>query len=897
MWFSREIRWCRTSVKQCLCLKRFSLMKGLAFVISLSVLSSVFFAYHLMNFGIVKRHADPPKPLTMCRPDSTLPKNVPHVPKDHSSEASLRLGTRVLLMVETQYSKQGIIISRLLEGLRIEYKIEPTGKNLPTLTHADKGKFAVVIFENYEAYVNMDNWNRQLLDKYCRDYNVGMIGFFPSKDGTIIEEVMGFPLSVQNNLVLQDYKLNHYSDIWRITKPGDVFEGRLQTDYWTVFHTNHTTYEPLSFARVSSDNGEISRTAKSVVPVVYDAGFHDGIRRILYGYGLGFWLHHLMMIDSLSFISHGKLSVGLDRFIQIDIDDIFVGKEGIRMKVEDVVALAETQSRLAKEIDGFHFNLGFSGRYYMHGTAEEDLGDKKLIEYRDKFWWFGHMWRHEQAHKFDQEFLERSMLMNFQFAKENDIHVKFQYAVAPHHSGVYPVHDALYHAWHNVWDIKVTSTEEYPRLYPYWRRRGFIHKGIMVLPRQTCGLFTHTIFMSDYNGGKEELDKNIQGGELFQTFLYSPVSIFMTHLSNYGNDRLALYTFESVVRFIKCWTNLRLRSLPPLQLGLKYFEMFPEERDPIWQNPCDYKRHLLIWSANKTCSRMPKFLVIGPQKTGTTALYTFLGMHPSILSNYNSPETYEEIQFFNGNNYYKGIDWYMEFFPVPVNSTSMFMFEKSATYFDRDLVPMRAHALLPRAKIICILLSPSKRAYSWYQHMRAHEDPTALNYSFHEIITATEMAPRRVRELRSRCLNPGTYAQHLMRWLDYFSPRQATIIRSDSNATVSTENLFIIDGEQLRNDPIHVMHHIQRFLHIDTYFDYSQHLRYDPRKGFFCQVLSDEKNKCLGKGKGRNYPPMEDKSDRILKRYYRKHNIALSKLLHKLNMVVPDWLEEDLRYP
>lgn len=42
---------------------------------------------------------------------------------------------------------------------------------------------------------------------------------------------------------------------------------------------------------------------------------------------------------------------------------------------------------------------------------------------------------------------------------------------------------------------------------------------------------------------------------------------------------------------------------------------------------------------------------------------------------------------------------------------------------------------------------------------------------------------------------------------------------------------------------------------------------------------------------------MEDKSDRILKRYYRKHNIALSKLLHKLNMVVPDWLEEDLRYP
>jgi len=29
-------------------------------------------------------------------------------------------------------------------------------------------------------------------------------------------------------------------------------------------------------------------------------------------------------------------------------------------------------------------------------------------------------------------------------------------------------------------------------------------------------------------------------------------------------------------------------------------------------------------------------------------------MHPAIVSNYPSPETFEEIQFFNGKNYYKG---------------------------------------------------------------------------------------------------------------------------------------------------------------------------------------------------------------------------------------------------
>lgn len=57
----------------------------------------------------------------------------------------------------------------------------------------------------------------------------------------------------------------------------------------------------------------------------------------------------------------------------------------------------------------------------------------------------------------------------------------------------------------------------------------------------------------------------------------------MTHLSNYGNDRLGLYTFESLVRFLQCWTRLRLQTLPPVPLAQKYFELFPEERSPLWQ--------------------------------------------------------------------------------------------------------------------------------------------------------------------------------------------------------------------------------------------------------------------------------------------------------------------------
>ncbi|MED6242648.1 Bifunctional heparan sulfate N-deacetylase/N-sulfotransferase 3, partial [Ataeniobius toweri] len=201
-------------------------------------------------------------------------------------------------------------------------------------------------------------------------------------------------------------------------------------------------------------------------------------------------------------------------------------------------------------------------------------------------------------------------------------------------------------------------------------------------------------------------------------------------------------------------------------------------------------------------------MVVGPQKTGTTALYLFLVMHPSISSNFPSPKTFEEVQFFNTNNYHKGIDWYMEFFPVPSNVSTDFMFEKSANYFPSEETPRRAAALLPKAKIVTLLINPSDRAYSWYQHQRAHEDHTALQFTFYEVISARKGAPAELRSLQSRCLIPGLYATHLERWLMYYPANQ----------------VMIIDGHQLRSDPTAVMDEVQKFLGVIPHFNYSQTL-------------------------------------------------------------------------
>ncbi|XP_048485283.1 bifunctional heparan sulfate N-deacetylase/N-sulfotransferase [Plutella xylostella] len=848
--------------------------KCVAAAMLVSLLTIFFYGYYVTAplTSLVWRDRIP-RPLSQC----SLLAPARGAARDHRSAARLRIDAKVLVIVESAYSRLGRDIAELLVANRIRYKLEVAGKSLPVLTTLDKGRYGVIVFESLSKYASMDKWNRELLDKYCREYSVGVVGFATPAEETLVgAQLKGFPLFMHTNLRLKDATLNPASPVLRLSRAGETAWGALPGDHWTVFRANSSTYEPVAWALMQAEYGITERSP--LATVIQDHGRLDGVQRVLFGSGLQFWLHRLLFLDALSYLSHGQLSLSLERWILVDIDDIFVGERGTRLHVEDVKALLASQAALQRLVPGFRFNLGFSAKYFHRGTAPENCGDDELLKHTHQFNWFCHMWNHQQPHLYSNVTqLEAEMMLNKQFALEHGIPINSSYSVSPHHSGVYPVHEPLYEAWKKVWDVKVTSTEEYPHLRPARLRRGFRHRGVMVLPRQTCGLFTHTLLLERYPGGRQRLDRSIQGGELFQTVINNPINIFMTHMSNYGNDRLALYTFESVVKFLRCWTNVRLGSAPPLQLAHKYFQLRPDELSPLWGNPCDDVRHRRIWSKSKWCGTLPKVLVIGPQKTGSTALYTFLAMHPALAPNLPSPTTYEELQFFNNNNYLKGLDWYLEYFPPGPGNSSRLTFEKSATYFDGELVPRRAHALLPNAKIIAILISPSKRAYSWYQHIRSHGDPAANNYSFHTVITANDSAPKQLRDLRNRCLNPGKYAHYLERWLLEFSPHQ----------------LLTLDGAQLRADPALAMDAVQKFLKLE-HRDYRQLLKYDAKKGFFCQAVSKEKTKCLGKSKGRVYPPMEERSAKFLKRYYTPHNTALSKLLVRLGRPAPQWLKDDL---
>ncbi|KAB1282410.1 Bifunctional heparan sulfate N-deacetylase/N-sulfotransferase 3 [Camelus dromedarius] len=266
-----------------------------------------------------------------CGDFQHLPYRLMEVKTGKLSDAS-RTDPTVLVFVESQYSSLGQDIIMILESSRFQYHIEiaPGKGDLPALIEKTRGKYILIIYENILKYINMDSWNRSLLDKYCAEYGVGVIGFHKTSEKSLQSfQLKGFPFSLYGNLAVKGCCINPHSPLLHVTKSSKLEKGSLPGSDWTVFQVNHSAYQPVIFAKVKTPENLSPPISKGAfyATVVHDLGLHDGIQRVLFGNNLNFWLHKLIFIDAVSFLSGKRLTLSLDRYILVDIDDIFVGKE------------------------------------------------------------------------------------------------------------------------------------------------------------------------------------------------------------------------------------------------------------------------------------------------------------------------------------------------------------------------------------------------------------------------------------------------------------------------------------------------------------------------------------------------------------------------------------------
>ncbi|TPP53334.1 putative heparan sulfate n-deacetylase/n-sulfotransferase [Fasciola gigantica] len=730
------------------------------------------------------------------------------------------------------------------------------------------------IFEDFALYLRLPIDLRSSVDQYCITNDVGVIAFLNegrafstepdslTKVGTLPVFLHRLRNSPWGIFIARNTTALH------ITRQGRLQPGPLESvdccraTLVPASGSEHL-FVPLMFTRTvdkpfgKTDLGTspvyhtVEKNAKESLTVyqsliIEDPGLHDGIRRIMFSTSPnGLWINKMLLFDAMIHLSRGRIhasppvnipfnkayqdlslsfsltnpaSADLVRWLLIDVDDVFLRGSGVTFTKQDATALHATQSHWRHYVQGFRFNLGFCGQFFERANSMDRPGYETILKYRNDFWWFDHLWNHLQPHKLNFSTLMDLMHRNKHFAEVHDIPVSSDYAVAPHHSGVYPIVPDLYEAWRRVWNLSCTSTVHYPHLLTPRPHLGFRYSDVQVLPRQTCAIYSRFIRLEDFPGGEARLRELVFGGSLFYTVLLNPVSIFMTHMTNYKGDRLALYLFDALFRFVRDWTNLKLVSAPPKHLAEVYAHRFASlgaQDLPVYSDPCQDRHDLAVWPIDWSCGpeALPGLLILGPQKSGSTALVHFLRLNPSLLANrYQFGTTFEELQFFSSDQIYaRGLHWYFTQWTDSTSSLSVLdtnpgqdrvRFEKSATYFTSPKAPERIHALVPRVPLIVLLRDPVERAYSWYQHTLAHGDLAPRLISFENLMhfgrnitrsllirntssadlrrlgvdpadaTSMEMALAAIRHLYNRCVQPGYYAQHLVGWLSLFSASQ-----------------------------------------------------------------------------------------------------------------------------
>jgi hypothetical protein len=196
-------------------------------------------------------------------------------------------------------------------------------------------------------------------------------------------------------------------------------------------------------------------------------------------------------------------------------------------------------------------------------------------------------------------------------------------------------------------------------------------------------------------------------------------------------------------------------------------------------------------------ARLPNFLIIGAQKSGTTSLYNYLKQHPQV---WMSPV--KEPHFFA----YEG-----QAAPMPSMVTTLSDYqalftrvgdavavgEASTSYLHTEQAARRIRYYLPNVRLIAILRHPAERAFSnWLHNRRSGVE----SLSFTGALRAEKQRLREEAYVDRTYQHKGYYHRHLARYLGLF-PR---------------DHISICLFDDLTRDPDGLMRTLFEFLGVET---------------------------------------------------------------------------------
>lgn len=259
--------------------------------------------------------------------------------------------------------------------------------------------------------------------------------------------------------------------------------------------------------------------------------------------------------------------------------------------------------------------------------------------------------------------------------------------------------------------------------------------------------------------------------------------------------------------------------------------------------------------------RLPQAIIVGVRKCGTRALLEMLYLHPRIQ------KAAGEVHFFDRDeNYKKGLEWYRS--KMPHSYRGQITIEKSPSYFVTPEVPERIRAMNASIKLLLIVREPVTRAISDYTQLKAHASATANPNSPVSISSAPSRSFEQLATFPNGTVNENykplaisIYHKFVHRWLEVFS----------------REQLLVVNGDLLIEDPVPQLQRIERFLGLEPRIG-PHNFYFNETKGFFC-LRNETADRCLRDTKGRRHPRVDPLVISALRRFYGEHNQRFYELL------------------
>jgi hypothetical protein len=273
--------------------------------------------------------------------------------------------------------------------------------------------------------------------------------------------------------------------------------------------------------------------------------------------------------------------------------------------------------------------------------------------------------------------------------------------------------------------------------------------------------------------------------------------------------------------------------------------------------------------------RLPSFIGVGPGRTATTWLHAALQGHAGL------PRRTKETDFFS-NNYSLGFDWYLYHFQG--YPRSMILGEITPTYFDCQEASARIARDLPGCKIVCSLRDPVARIYSHYRLLRS--EGWISRQTFLEALEHHNKWKERAGNL----FGASNYALHLERWFRELGRR----------------NVLVTFVEDLEKGPQQYLDHITDFIDtpriaLESTGVTNQHINscdrapLHPHLAARARRLRDAMERkhlyrtisFLGpffrycSGRGELFPPLDPKTEQMLRERFRPEVQALEGLLKR----------------